>query len=111
MNVEDVGRDEWEALKVSAAADRPALTLYHATTPKKAQWYRESGRIIAPVRGFTTLTAALAWAVKIGRTVVVEFEADRPHKLPDHHNRFGEAWWNDGDVTEWRCVFSAGRDA
>jgi hypothetical protein len=31
--------------------------------------------------------------------------------LPDHHNEFGHAWWNDGDVTEWTCVFSAEKDA
>jgi hypothetical protein len=87
------------------------MKLYHATTPKKARAYRSSGRIIAPVRGFTTLTGAMAWACKVGRSVVVEFDADRPHKLPDHHNRFGDAWWNDGDVREWTCVFSAEKDA
>lgn len=36
---------------------------------------------------------------------------ERLHKLPDHHNVFGEAWWHDGDVAEWRCVFSAEKDA
>lgn len=87
------------------------MKLYHATTPKKARKYRSSGRIISPVRGFTTLAAAMAWARKVGRSVVVEFDADHPHKLPDHHNRFGEAWWNDGDVREWTCVFSAEKDA
>ena len=87
------------------------MKLYHATTPKKARYYRSSGRIIAPVRSFTTLTGAMAWACKVGRSVVVEFDADHPHKLPDHHNRFGEAWWNDGDVRDWTCVFSAEKDA
>lgn len=87
------------------------MILYHATTPKKARRYRESGRIIAPVRGFTTVEAALAWCCKVGRSVVLEFSATAPHKLPDHHNRFGEAWWNDGDVREWRCVFSAEKDS
>lgn len=87
------------------------MTLYHATTPKKAALYRGSGRIIAPVRGFTTLQAAMAWAMKTGRTVIMEIQATTPHKLPDHHNPFGEAWWNDGDVKEWRCVFSAESDA
>ncbi len=87
------------------------MILYHATTPKKAQSYRHSARIIAPVRGFTTMQAALAWACKTGRKVIIEFEADKPHKLPDHHNAFGHAWWNDGDVSEWTCVFSAEKDA
>ncbi len=87
------------------------MKLYHATTQKKAKQYRQSGAIHAPVRGFTTMQAAMAWAMKVGRVVILEFEADKPHKLPDHHNAFGEAWWNDGNVTDWRCVFSAISDA
>jgi len=87
------------------------MKLYHATTQKKAKAYRESGYIKAPVRGFTTLMGAMAWAMKVGRVVIMEFEADKPYKLPDHHNQFGEAWWNDGDVTEYKCVFSASGDA
>lgn len=73
--------------------------------------YQQTGRIISPVRGFTTLMAAMAWAVKVGRSVIIEFESDRYHKLPDHHNRFGNAYWHEGDVTEWDCVFSAEKDA
>lgn len=84
------------------------MILYHATTPKKAKAYRASGCIHAPVRGFTTMTAAMAWAMKVGRTVIIKFDAEDAHKLPDHHNEFGEAWWNDKDVTDWRCIFSAG---
>ena len=87
------------------------MKLYHATTEKKAKLYRHTGAILAPVRGFTTLKAAMAWAMKVGRVVILEFEADNPHKLPDHHNQWGEAWWNDGDVKEWKCVFSAHGDA
>jgi hypothetical protein len=34
--------------------------LYHATTYKNAKLYRISGAIHAPVRGFTTLQAAMA---------------------------------------------------
>lgn len=85
--------------------------LYHATTQKKAKLYRNVGKIKAPVRGFTTDKAAMAWAMKVGRTVILEFIAKQPHKLPDHHNKFGEAWWNDGDVENWKCVFSAHGDA
>ena len=87
------------------------MKLFHATTQKKAANYRHSKRIIAPVRGFSTLMAAMAWACKVGRTVIVEFDAPNPHKLPDHHNAYGTAWWNDGDVTEWVCIFSADKDA
>ena len=83
------------------------MKLYHATTQKKAKLYRQSGAIHSPVRGFTTVQAAMLWAMKVGRVVILEFEADKPHKLPDHHNEFGDAWWNDGDITEWRCVISA----
>jgi len=85
--------------------------LYHATTQKKAKLYRQTGCIKAPVRGFSTLIAAMAWAMKCNRTVILAFEANRPYKLPDHHNKYGEAWWNDGDVELWRCEFSANGDA
>jgi len=53
----------------------------------------------------------MAWACKVGRTVIMEIDADKPYKLPDHHNQYGSAWWNDADVTEWTCVFSADKDA
>ena len=94
-------------------AKRPGdgMKLFHVTTPKKAKAYRVSGAIHAPVRGFTNLTAALAWGCKTGRTVVLEFVANKPHKLPDHHSALGEAWWNDGNVIDWKCVFSAEKDA
>lgn len=91
--------------------DLPVMQLYHATTQKKAKLYRHTGAIRAPVRGFTTMQAAMAWAMKVGRVVIIEFGANKPYKLPDHHNEFGEAWWNDEDVTEWRCAFSAIGDA
>ena len=55
--------------------------------------------------------AAMAWAIKVQRTVILEIECPNPYKLPDHHNVFGDAWWNDGDVKEWKCVFSAEKDA
>lgn len=67
------------------------MTLYHSTTQKKAKKYRESGYIKSPVRGFTTLQAAMAWSMKVGRTVIYKIECNNPYKLPDHHNEFGEA--------------------
>lgn len=82
------------------------MKLYHVTTSKKARKYRETGHIIKPVKGFTTLLAAMAWAIKTGRKVVYEIEGEPVYKLPDHHNDFGEAWWIDNDVTDFTCVFS-----
>lgn len=87
------------------------MILYHSTTPAKAKTYRQTGRIISPVRGFTTLQAAMAWGCKVGRKVVLSFETTNPYKLPDHHNRFGDAWWNDGDIYQWKCEFSADKDS
>jgi hypothetical protein len=80
------------------------MILYHATTPKKAQRYRDTGAILKPVRGFTTDRAAMAWAMRVGRSVLIKFEAKNAHKLPDHHNRYGEAWWNDADITDYEVV-------
>lgn len=89
------------------------MTLYHATTPKKAKLYRESGQIYKPVRGFTTLQAAMAWSMKVGRTIIYEVNGDPAYKLPDHHNAFGDAWWIDKNVpvSDIKCVFSAEKDA
>ena len=89
------------------------MTLFHATTPKKAKLYRLSGHICKPVRGFTTLQAAMAWSLKVGRTVIYEISGEAAYKLPDHHNRFGDAWWVDEDVSieNIKCVFSADKDA
>lgn len=72
--------------------------LYHCTTPKKAKLYRETGVILKPVRGFTTLQAAMAWCIHTGRTVIYEIKGGPAYKLPDHHNKFGEAWWIDEDI-------------
>lgn len=82
------------------------MILFHATTPKKVRQYHQAGRIIAPVRGFTTYVAALAWGSKRQRSVILRVEGfpGKVHKLPDHHNPFGEAWWIDHDVQEWKCV-------
>jgi len=81
------------------------MKLYHATTPKKIKRYKNTGVIFSPVRGFTTLLAAITWARRVGRTIILEFEAVKPHKLPDHHNTFGQAWWEDNDVRQWTCVY------
>lgn len=89
--------------------------LYHVTTPKKAKKYRESGCILKPVRGFTTLSAAMAWAIKTGRTVIYAVEGSKLkcYKLPDHHNEYGQAWWFDENIKidNIKCVFSAEKDA
>lgn len=88
------------------------MMLYHVTTEKKAKHYRETGHIIAPVRGFTTLQGAMAWAIKVGRKVIYEINGSPAYKLPDHHNKYGEAWWIDSDVPldRIKCVFSAEKD-
>jgi hypothetical protein len=89
----------------------PPSYIYHMTTPAKAKRYRESGRIVAPVRGFDTMNAALAWGLNKHRTVVLGVRAPSGaavHKLPDHHNKFGDAWWIDADVVDWECLYSAG---
>lgn len=90
-------------------------TLYHVTTEHKAKKYHETGKILKPVRGFTTLQAAMAWAIKTQRTVIYEvsYPQEYGYKLPDHHNKYGDAWWIDKDVPREciKCVFSAAKDA
>jgi len=83
--------------------------LYHCTTGKKAKRYKDSGCILKPVRGFNNITAAMAWCMRTGRTIIYEFDVkpELTHKLPDHHNKFGEAWWTDENITEYKCTWSA----
>jgi len=83
------------------------VKLYHVTSEKKAKLYRQNGMIRKPVRGFTTLQAAMAWAMKVNRKVIYEIEGEPAYKLPDHHNQFGEAWWIDKNVTAFKCAYSA----
>lgn len=87
------------------------MILYHVTTAKKAKKYRQTGYIKKPVRGFTTIEAAMAWAIKVGRKIIYEIDAQVYYKLTNHHNRFGQAWWADHDVYNFKCVFSADKDA
>lgn len=84
------------------------MILFHATTQSKVKKYHLTGHIVAPVRGFTTLQAAMAWCIKVGRNVILEIETSNleAHKLPDHHNEFGDAYWVDGNISKWKCVFS-----
>lgn len=83
------------------------MKLYHCTTPKKAKAYRITGYIKAPVRGFNTIEAALAWCVKVGRSVIYEINTNKFYKLPDHHNQFGEAYWSEENIKDFKCVYSA----
>lgn len=76
------------------------MKLYHATTPKKLARYVATGGILPPVRGFSTRKAAELWGSIRGRDVVLELDVDdaRTHLLPDHHNRFGRAFWSECTV-------------
>jgi hypothetical protein len=85
------------------------MYLYHATTPRKAKKYRQTGHICRPVRGFDTIEGAMAWAMKVGRQVVYQVKVKEAHKLPDHHNKFGTAYWADENIREFKCVMSPGK--
>jgi hypothetical protein len=82
--------------------------LYHVTTESKARKYHQSGEIHKPVRGFDTLLAACVWAMRIGRKVVYEINNMPSHKMPDHHNSYGNAYWIDENVPieNIKCVVS-----
>ena len=84
-------------------------SLFHVTTGRKAKLYRQTGRINAPVRGFDTLMAAMAWAMKTGRKVIMRVEpVTTPQLLPDHHNEYGRAWWTDSvPIDRVKCAYSA----
>jgi hypothetical protein len=83
--------------------------LFHVTTGRKVKLYRRSGKINGPVRGFDTITGAMAWAMKVGRKVIMEVTTvGDTHKLPDHHNEYGDAWWTEEiPVGNMKCAYSA----
>ena len=85
------------------------FALFHVTTGRTAKQYRQTGRINAPVRGFDTLMAAMAWAMKTGRKVIMRIEpVTEPRMLPDHHNAYGKAWWTDAvPIERVKCAYSA----
>jgi hypothetical protein len=84
------------------------MKLYHATKESSMQRYHAHTypQILPPVRGFTSIAGAVYWGTKHGRPIVLEIEAPREvcHKLPDHHNTFGEAWWVDDTILKWETV-------
>ncbi len=84
------------------------MKLFHATTEKKAKQYRVSGEIHNPVRGFNTLMGAMYWAMKVGRKVIYEIDVDSALMLPDHHNKYGSAYWHNKNVpvSKIKCVVS-----
>ncbi len=83
--------------------------LFHVTTGRKAKLYRQTGQINAPVRGFDSIEAAMAWAMKVGRKVILRVEpVSVPQLLPDHHNKFGRAWWTEAvPMSRVKCAYSA----
>ena len=84
-------------------------SLFHVTTGRKAKLYRQTGRINAPVRGFDTLMAAMAWGMKTVRKVILRVEpVATPQMLPDHHNEYGRAWWTESvPIERVKCAYSA----
>lgn len=82
--------------RVVAALQGPTPTvLYHATTPRKLERYKQSGGIHPPVRGFDTFEGAQEWARLVsGRTILMRIEVEHAQALPDHHNSLGLAWWS-----------------
>ena len=84
---------------------------WHVTTERKAKKYRQSCKINAPVRGWTSLEAAMAWAMKTGRKVIYEVTpAAQIFPMPDHSNKYGRGVFVDADVSvkNIQCEYSAG---
>ena len=80
------------------------MILYHCTTSNKVQKYLKTGYIRSPVRGFDTLQGAIAWGWRSGRNVILRVEGEDAHMLPDHHNKYGKAYWINEDIQTWKSV-------
>jgi len=86
------------------------MKLYHVTTQKRAKAYANTGYIKSPVRGFDTLLGATIWAMKVGRKVIYSFDTEdnKTWKLPDHHNKYGVAWWTEENIAYSRIECEVG---
>lgn len=73
---------------------------WHCTTARKLNRYKESGRIIAPVRFWPNKITAERWAKRTGRELVIRIKLDSPsYPLPDHK----PALWCPADVVVFDC--------
>lgn len=82
------------------------MTLYHVTSGSKLNAYRQAGMIRKPVRGYSTLLAAMAWAMSVERQIIIKVEGSAK-KMPDHGNKWGDAFWIGSDVTQFEVIFDA----
>lgn len=91
--------------KHKAKFDKPPGKLWHATTEQQLRRYSDAGHILAPVRGFDTDRAAMAWAMTTGRNVLLEIDVRelRVAMMPDHHNQYGAAWWTPDNAPMSLC--------
>jgi len=70
---------------------------WHCTTDRKLQRYKESGRIIQPVRFWPTKELAEEWAKRTSRFVIKIELPGISYPLPDHK----PALWCPEDVTNF----------
>ena len=79
------------------------MILFHCTTPKKLERYKNTGCILSPVRAWKFLNSAKAWNKRTGRTIILKFEVDEAYPLPDH-KPMGHAYWADENIREWQII-------
>ena len=79
------------------------MKIYHCTTPKKMERYKNTGCILSPVRGWKYLRSAENWCKKTGRTIILEMEIGTAYPPPDHKPLF-HSYWADENVKEYQIV-------
>jgi len=73
------------------------VNFYHCTTDKKLKRYKNSGRILSPVRFFSTIYSAEKWCKKTGRNIILKITTDKYYPLPIK----GGAYWIDTDIISY----------
>ena len=64
------------------------MIVYHVTSRKKLDKYRQSGKILAPVRAWENIQQAERMSISTGRPIILRlrFPDDAP-KLEGHYNQ------------------------
>ena len=104
MNMVD-GNQKREKEQIEKLPESKHGTLYHVANLCELDEYNRTGVIHCP-DGFTTFFGVVANAMRFGGVAIIKVSGTPLYKCQRRHNKYGEHWWIDQDVTEWSVEVS-----